>query len=152
MIPLTPDALVQFLQEKKLTAQLDEKAKQIVSALTIGGHDYPMFVKYDIDSQVAQILLFMPFAMQSKSISDVARLLHLLNKEIDMPGFGMDEVHKAIFFRFTLAAKEGKIDSVLLERFLDAVPRLGYAFFPAIASVANGNASFETILKKMQRK
>jgi hypothetical protein len=151
-ISLTAQGLLDFLKEQKLSSQFDENNNQIASAIAIGGKDYPLFLKFDTETGVLQLLLFLPFVFDQNAVNDVARVLHLFNKEIDMPGFGMDEANKAIFYRYVVSAKNGEIDSQLLERFLKALPNVGYAFFPMIASIANRNITFEVLLKKMKRK
>lgn len=148
-IHVTLEGLQQFLQQKQFPAEIDEKSKQITSSLPIGGQDYPLFVK--VDSNMVQLILFIPYAMNPQTVNDVARLLHYLNKEIDMPGFGMDETARAIFYRCSLPTTHGQIDPALLDTLLAAFPKIGYAFFPTILAIANGNTRFENILKKLKK-
>lgn len=150
-IPLTHAGLSQFLNEKQFTLQKDAETNQFSSSLPIGGQDYPLFFKLDTENGTLQLILFIPFAIETKSLNALARLLHLFNKQIDLPGFGMDESAKAIFYRVTIPAINGQVYASFLESILEALPKIGYAFFPTIASVASGKISFENIQKRLDK-
>ena len=64
------------------------------------------------------MLVFIPIQLKPDAIHDVSRLLHMLNKEMDLPGFGMDENAGVVFYRLMIPAMNKKIDGDLLLAYL----------------------------------
>jgi hypothetical protein len=95
-----------------------------------------------------QLLVFIPCQLQKEVIPDMARLLHLLNKELDVPGFGMDEMAGVIFYRLMLPTPNKKIEEELLGAFLRTVEQVCKMFSGPIEAVAMGATTLEEILTK----
>lgn len=144
MIPLKLNSLMDFLHLQRFDVKLQAESQQLYTILSIDKQEFPLFIKVDSTGTILQLLLFMPCTMSQKAPPEVARLLHLLNKEIDLPGFGMDETAKVIFFRSVLPTSNGSIDKILLNNILTALPRIARVFFPVISATATG-AYFEAI-------
>jgi hypothetical protein len=104
----------------------------------------------DEQNHTLSLILFMPCSMRPKAPVEVARLLHLLNKEIDLPGFGMDETANVIFYRYVLLLPAQEIDGTLLKTVIDSLARLGPSFYPLISSVANG-VYFEAVASEARK-
>jgi hypothetical protein len=81
----------------------------------------------------------------------VARLLHFLNKEVDMPGFGMDESQKLLFYRCVVPCMDAQINSRLLELYLGTTRIACETFMDAISLVSSGSVSVEDVFKKQGR-
>lgn len=144
MISLTLNSILKALNAHKLDAKLQTATQQIYFIHKANNLDFPIFFKIDEKSCNLQILLFFPTSMRPKAPPEVARLLHLLNKEIDLPGFGMDEHSNVIFYRCVLLMPKNEIDENLLFNVLSSVCNVGPTFYPIVATVANG-AFFEAV-------
>ena len=78
-------------------------------------------------------------------------ILHLLNKEMDIPGFGMDEDSKVIFFRISQPlSTEGELDTDLMDAYLESIKTVCTTFTPAIINVSQGTMTLEEILQKVK--
>ena len=114
MIPLTLDSLYDYLTKNNLEIKRQPETAQLFVLFKIQDQDYPIFLRVMDDGELLQILAFMPISLDPKTAPDLARLLHLFNKEIDIPGFGMDESAKVIFYRIVLPAVEGKVSGEIV--------------------------------------
>lgn len=144
MIPLNIDSILEYLKSQNFDAKLQEATQQIYILFRIEDGEFPLFIRVDQHSNILQLFLFLPCSMRPKAPPEVARLLHLLNKEIDMPGFGLDETASVIFYRSVVLLPSNEIDGTLLSNVIASMVRLGPVFFPIILAVANG-AYFEAV-------
>ena len=90
--------------------------------------------------------------IHEKAVSEAARLLHFVNREIDMPGFGMDEKDQLMFYRLVLPCLDKKIDTKLLDLYLVATRVACETFMDAIQLIASGSANFERVVKERKQK
>ena len=107
-----------------------------------------MFVRLLPGETLVQVLVFFPCNLKPETASGTGRLLHLLNKDLDLPGFGMDEEAKVVFYRLMVPIKDKKLDKELLHAFLDTCQLVCKTFVNAIVGVAYGSITFEQILEK----
>jgi hypothetical protein len=148
MIKVDLDSLLKFLAEKKYDAKLQNETKQIYVILSLEGREFPLFIRIFDSSDLLQLLVFMPCQIKHGVHADLARLLHLINKELDLPGFGMDENAAVTFYRCMLPIPNKKIDENLLETHLKSITLICESISPPVIAVASGLATFEEILKK----
>ena len=99
------------------------------------------------EGNLLQTIAYLPYELNEKAASDVARLLHLLNREVDIPGFGMDELQKLMFFRCVIITTDGKLDPKLLDIYLATTRIACETFMEAIATMAGGKTSVDAVLK-----
>src|SRR5436853_6718427 len=117
MIDITPEALLQFMRKHKYESDIQADTQQVYTIFKINQKEYPLFLRVFDEGHLLQLLVFIPshlepneqFSLgkqattpqtthslkdekQKDITADSARLLHLLNKELDVPGFGMDEM------------------------------------------------------------
>ncbi|MFQ5729728.1 MAG: YbjN domain-containing protein, partial [Waddliaceae bacterium] len=111
MMKVTLDALLKFLKKKNYDAKLQRETQQIYIILKLEEKEFPLFLRIFEQSDLLQLLVFMPIQIKPGTHADLARLLHLINKELDIPGFGMDENSEVAFYRCMLPTPEKKIDS-----------------------------------------
>lgn len=150
MIPLNLNSLLQHLQTKQFDVKDQPETQQIYLLFDIHPLKFPLFIRVLEDSDLLQMLVFMPFTLEHSATADTARFLHLLNKELDIPGFGMDEGSQVAFYRIMLPGKNKKIDSEIFEAYINSMKNICETFYPAIAAVGQGAATFEDVLKKMK--
>ena len=152
MIPCTNDGLIKFLQAEKLEPILQKESGQVYVVLKINTQDFPVFFRIYEGQELLQILIFFPLQVRKERFDAMARMLHLLNKEIDLPGFGMDEAIGLVFHRVMIPIFDKKIDAHLLRTLFSASPKICEKFFPSIVGTATSDLSFEAIIKKSQVK
>jgi hypothetical protein len=148
MIKVDLDSLFKFLSEKKYDPKVQNETKQIYILLNVNGREFPLFIRIFDSSNLLQLLVFMPCQIKPGVHNDLARLLHLINKELDLPGFGMDENAGVTFYRNMLPTPNKKIDTNLLEIFLKSIQLICESISPPVIAVAGGLATFEEILKQ----
>lgn len=150
MSNLNLETIKNFLQSKNLDAQIQKETQQVYVILKIENVDYPLFVRLYEAGDLIQLLVFLPFQLKKETMPDVARLLHLFNKELDIPGFGMDEASEVAFFRIMMPTLESKLDEKLMSSYLDTLQLACKTFTQPIEAIAAGAVSFDNILKKIK--
>lgn len=148
MTPMTPDALLTYLKKNNYKADLQDETKQVYTVLSASGKEYPLFLRIFDGGHLLQLLIFLPCGLNPDILPDMARLLHLLNKELDLPGFGMDELSGAIFYRLMIPTPKKKLEDEVLQAFLKTLEHVCNMFSPPIEAVANGALTLQEILKK----
>jgi len=171
MIQITPEAILAFMQKSGYEADIQPDTQQVYTILKIEKKEYPLFIRVFDDGHLLQLLAFIPCQLEanerfnldnssesstepsfssSKVIADVARLLHLLNKELDVPGFGMDEMAGVVFYRLMLPTPKKKMDADLILAFLKTIEHVCQMFAAPIEAVSAGHATLDEILEKAQ--
>jgi len=150
MVAVTNDALIKAMKEKGREVQVQEETGQILEILKIGEREFPLFIRIMDGNSLVQLLSFFPVTVQEKTIPDLARLLHLLNKELDIPGFGLDETASVAFYRCMIPVVDGEIPDTVFHGFLNSVQIVCETFSPAVEAVAGAHATFEELLKKAE--
>jgi hypothetical protein len=143
-------SLKSFFTAKSYQVQDDPNNEQIIINFKLHEQEFPMFVRMANEGELVQLLCFMPFEAKKTALSDLARLLHFINKEVDIPGFGMDEEQGITFFRCLLPVLDGEISDKILEGYIKSIEMATETFAPAIATVAQGAMTFEEVIKKTQ--
>jgi len=147
---LTLENVQKLLVTNKLDVQSQKETGQLYYLLKIQDAEFPVFVRLYDQEDLLQMLMFIPCTLANGSEGEVGRLLHTLNKEIDIPGFGMDETSRVIFYRAMVPAFKGEIEEGLIEAFLASLPTVGRTFGGVISAVATGNAKYEEVMKKVR--
>lgn len=150
MISATLNSLVEFLKKNKYEADIQKETQQVFTILKIGERDYPLFLRLFEESQHLQMLLFIPVQLKPEASNDMARLLHLLNKEMDLPGFGMDESSGVVFYRLMVPMMHKKVDDELLLGYLKTAQNICELFAGPIEAIAQEQTSLDEILRKAQ--
>lgn len=169
MINMTSDSILNFMQKNKYEADIQPDTQQVYTIFKNDQKEYPLFLRIFDNGHLLQLLVFIPchlepneeFAkgnpvkhhdlknpQQDAIVTDVARLLHLLNKELDIPGFGMDEMAGVVFYRLMLPTPKKKIDSDLLLAFLKTVEHVCQMFSTPIEALSSGRMTLNEILSK----
>lgn len=141
-------ALLKFLNDRSYDAKIQPETQQVYAILKRGGSEFPLFLKIYPSNELLQLLVFMPVPTKKGMEADLARLLHFINKELDLPGFGMDEQNGVTFYRCMIPSPEKKIEPKLLESYLKAIDAVCDQVAPAVLAVATGSKSFDQILSK----
>lgn len=144
--------ILDALKEKGFQATLQEETQQVFIIFKLHEAEFPLFVKVVHDGDLLQILMFIPSHLDKNHANDVARLMHYVNKEMDLPGFGYDELNQMMYYRLLLPTQKKKIDVELLLAFVNAAKLACETFAPMIQSVNLGKTRFKDILEKTSGK
>lgn len=98
--------------------------------------EIPIFFVIFGDNLLLQLISYLPFPLKEASLAPVARFLHKINRDLDIPGFGMDEKEKLIFYRIVIPCITGKLDEQLLANFLGTIRLACENFLEPIGIVA----------------
>jgi hypothetical protein len=148
MIPLDLKKISEYLDTKGIKAELQKETNQLCILFKIAEREYPLFIRIYEGGELLQLLAFLPCNTKPATHGDTARLLHLLNKEIDTPGFGMDENSEVVFYRCMIPVKDKKLDQNQLNAYVNATQIVCQSFAAVIAGVAFGAVTFDEVLKK----
>jgi hypothetical protein len=149
---LTIENLLNHLLKTHPEAKIEKETNQIYFMLSAHNLDFPLFIRVYEEQDVLQLLVFMPCGFKKEAINDTARFLHLLNKELDLPGFGIDEEALALFYRLSIPVFNKEINENLIEGFVQSMQGICDSLYKDLDAVATGTISFEDALKKAQIK
>lgn len=145
---ISNDTLLAFFKKNNYKAELQPQSHQIFVTVKIFNKDFPLFARILDGGELLQLLIFIPCELKKELIPDVSRLLHMLNKELDVPGFCLDEQASALFYRIVLPTPHHEINEALLKAFIQTIERICTMFAQPIASVALGLTKLEDIVNK----
>lgn len=152
MITMTLDNIYRHLEKKGFHPTKQEETQQVYCLLSIAGKEYPLFFRIYEASHLLQLLAFIPSPLTKEIAGDMARLLHLLNKELDLPGFGMDELAGVIFYRVMIPIPQNKLEESVLDAFLNTFNQVCSTFSVPIQAIGSGAASLDDLLSKASEK
>lgn len=150
MAKVTIEGLLETLRAKKKDAQLQKETNQVYMILKHEKREFPLFVRIMGEGELVQLMVFFPVALKPTAYPDLARLLHVLNKEIDIPGFGMDEKAKVAFYRCMIPTLDGEMPETFLDGFLRSIEVVCQTFSPVIEAVGFGVATYAELMKKAE--
>ncbi len=148
MVDLTLDEIYKYLNDRELRPTLQRQNNQVFITLQVKKMEVPLFFAVLGEGTLLQMIAYVPYTMHEKAISEAARLLHYVNREIDMPGFGMDEKDRLMFYRLVLACVDKKVDERLLELYIATTRVACETFMEAIQLISSGTANFERVSKE----
>ena len=135
MLKLDLNALQSHLK-KAHDAKLQAENKQIHIMLKVGDQEVPLFVGI-LHEALVQMIAYLPYEMKEGSMGDVARFLHHLNKELDMPGFGMDEKAGLLFYRLVIPCLKPEVEEELIDAHLKTLERAIQSVLEGISAVTD---------------
>ena|ERR1700722_9562524 len=148
MIKLDIDTLLQLFHEKKLEPHFDPATSQVQIVLTVSKREIPVFFNIISGGLVLQSIAYLPIEIGEKHIPDISRLLHILNKQLDLPGFGMDEKARLLFFRVNYPCIGKTFHPNIIDVMLGASELACDSFLSGIELIANGSVSLDKTLKE----
>ena len=152
MIEANFDSLIHFLKDELKLELKDVENEQACYLLKHQETELPVFFRLKNHLNLIQITCFLPFKIKDSALNDTARLLHLLNAELDLPGFGFDEKTKMPFYRSSFFAFDEKIEKRRLISYISSSESIVKNFFNVIIAVSQEMQSFEDVLKNSKNK
>lgn len=140
----------------------------MATAFYIGQKRFPTFLKALDEGNLLQILIFIPSYLKPNngfsigegklktasvnkemtSVADLSRLLHLLNKELDIPGFGIDEQGGSVYYRAVLQTPKKTVEDELLLKILGNAQKLCASFLIPIEAMSAGVMTLQQFIEK----
>lgn len=100
------------------------------------------------DQVVNHLFVALPFFVKPETFGEVSRFLMLLNKNLDIPGFGLDEETKLVFFRYGIFTYKGHQSTRLLFAMIGMITLLIDAQTPQIEAISQG-ATIQEVLSSL---
>lgn len=144
-------SLISYLRESHVHPELQRETGQIYVIYKIKEIEVPFFFSIRPESSALQIVAYLPYTFSSKTVCETGRLLHLLNRELDIPGFGMDEMKTMLFYRSVIPCFEGKIETRLLNMYLGIANIACSTCMHVIGMIASGNTTLDAVLKQKKQ-
>lgn len=148
---VTDHNLTETLKKLGLDPKVQEGTNQIYGIFTHEEREFPLFLRVLHEGELLQLLTFIPINVDEDKVTDMARFLHMLNKELDVPGFCIDETSKTVFYRLMLPTLKKEISQESLEAFLNTSQVVCKSFSTIIEALAVGAVKLSDILKKAQQ-
>jgi hypothetical protein len=143
--------LIAHLKENAYQPELHKESKQVFVLFSFENHEMPLFFLFRPESKLLQMISYLPYTLTEKGLGESARLLHLLNRDLDMPGFGMDEEAKLMFYRCSIPCLEERIDKTLFDLYLGTARMACRTFMHVIGLVVSGSVAVNEILKRAEK-
>lgn len=100
--------------------------------------------------QELQFIVTLPFFVKDEKIFEISRLILLLNKGIELPGFELSEVDHLIYYRYALIVPEDDLDERILLSLIGMIQLLLEAFTEIFEAVATSGLTFREVAIKAQ--
>jgi len=148
MMKVNEESFLELLKEMGYEPELQKETNQIYCLVKHDKREYPLFIRFVHEGDLIQLLTFIPCSVKAEHNGDVSRFLHIVNKELDVPGFCLDEISTTVFYRLMVPTSKKEIQKDILEALLNTSKTVCTTFSPAIEAMAMGMMSLEDVLKK----
>jgi len=146
LFKLTINHLQNYLTKAKFNPQYQKETDQVYLLQQRMGIEIASFLRLMEGGNLLQIITFVPIKIRKETVNDLARLLHKINRDIDFPGFCMDESSELVFYRIVMPCINQQCDGDILEKHLRAIPIITSSFYKLIAPVIKGEKTYEEML------
>lgn len=147
MMKLTHDGIVKLLNERNLKPEYQKDHDQTFIVMNVKSQEVPIFFGIRAEGSLLQLIAYIPFEMHKTTLTEVARLMHILNKEVDMPGFCIDEGQMLMFYRLVVPCLNGEFDERFFNMYLGTIKVALETFMGAILMVSGGQITVDQFLK-----
>jgi hypothetical protein len=150
MLPVDIDHIYSFLKDQGYEPQKQTESHQVFYSIKQEKGEFPVFLRIFENTNALQLIAFLPCTVKKEALDGLGRLLHRLNKEIDLPGFGLDEDSGLVFYRLMITPQNGQIPEEILKHSLKAAENVLDSLSMVAMAVATGIASYQEVLDKLQ--
>ena len=148
MLHANQDSLIQELKKLNLSPEVQKETGQIYVMFKHEKREFPCFIRLLHEGELIQILTFIPTNVKQEAFNDVSRFLHMINKELDMPGFCLDDASNTVFYRLILPTLKKEASTQLFEAFINTSQVVCKTFSQAIEAISNSLLTLEEVIKK----
>ncbi|WP_201456823.1 YbjN domain-containing protein [Chlamydia sp. 17-3921] len=147
---LNQNNLTKFLRDSNLEPLFEKSSSLTYINILVNDHELPVFFVIRSEGEVLQLVCYFPYQLSETHKEATARLLHLLNRDIDIPGFGMDEEQGLIFYRLVIPCLNKEMSGPLLRIYIDTIKIVCDSFVHAIGLISTGNLNLDE-MKRLAR-
>ncbi len=144
--------LMDYMKNLGYEVKIHEDTQQLYSTYEYQENEYPVFVRILGEGNLVQVITFVPCSIADSALNDISRFLHIVNKELDMPGFCCDEQTKTVFYRFVIPCVYKELSRELFEAYMNTSRNICQTFGIIIQALAMGVMTLEEVYEKMAEK
>ena len=148
MLKISQHTLLQELKRLNFDAKVQEETNQIYLLFKHEKREFPLFIRILHEGELIQLLTFIPCNVKPECNGELGRFLHLVNKELDMPGFCLDELSSTAFYRLIIPTPKKELSTATFEAYLNTIQVVCKSFSPVIEALAIGAMTCDEVLKK----
>lgn len=93
-----------------------------------------------------QLACCFPFKVEEKSLWEMARMILLLNKGLELPGFELSEVDGVVFYRYVLPIVNSHVEEPLLICLVGTIDFLVKGFMEQLEEIATGAKTAQQVI------
>jgi len=98
-----------------------------------------------------QFVSSLPFPLIGKVAGDTARMILLVNKVIELPGFGMSEIDESLYYQHVHLCRKGYFEDATVGQLLSTILHYVDEYAPVVEEIAVGEKSFGVVVEEMKR-
>lgn len=141
--------VLEELKKLNLEPKIQEETNQVYCMFKgEKGGEFPMFVRLLHEGELVQLITFFPCSVQKDQFNDIARFLHIVNKELDVPGFCFDEASTTVFYRLVIPTAKKELSTEVFSAVINTSRVVCTTFAPAIEAMASGAMTLQDVLNK----
>lgn len=141
------DALVEVMQKENVPFRADRDNQIVELAVHTGPLHTEMVIRWESRLVLAQFIVAFPYRVPAERIAVVEHSLAILNHRLIMPGFGLDNDKRLLYFRLvTPRQDDGTMSYDQIHRFISAAVDTLLDFYPLLCAVVNDGKEPDELL------
>lgn len=134
-----------FLEKHNLGPAIDPESGQLYCGYRIENSEFVLLLTPSEDHSLLQFVLFFPVTFSKEREAELGRLILKLNNLLDLPGLGLEEVGKTIYFRHAQPLAGSHIEEEVFLALMSSIPNIASTFLGVIHQVASGEKNVDDI-------
>lgn len=144
------DALVEVMQKENVPFRADRDNQIVELAVHTGPLHTEMVIRWESRLVLAQFIVAFPYRVPAERIAVVEHSLSILNHRLIMPGFGLDNDKRLLYFRLvTPRQDDGAMSYDQIHRFISAAVDTLLDFYPLLCAVVNEGKEPDELLNAL---
>lgn len=141
------DGLVEVLQKENVPFRADRDNQIVEIAVHTGPLHTEMVIRWELRLLLAQFIVAFPFHVPAPRIAVVEHALAIINHRLIMPGFGLDNDKRLLYFRLvTPRQDDGAMSYDHIHRLISAAVDTLLDFYPLLVAVVNEGKEPDALL------
>ncbi len=137
--------ILRFLKAEGHDVQTDAETQQHYFMFSLANLEVPFFVKVDKDNILLQLVSYLPFQVAKDGAPTLARALHVFNRQMEVPGFGMEETEGTVFYRLVYPCPSKQIDEATTRLLIHAAALAIETFLLTLKAMEEQEITMEQI-------
>lgn len=141
------DGLVEVLQKENVPFRADRDNQIVEIAVHTGPLHTEMVIRWELRLLLAQFIVAFPFHVPVERMAAVEHALAIINHRLIMPGFGLDNDKRLLYFRLvTPRQDDGAMSYDHIHRLISAAVDTLLDFYPLLVSVVTEGKEPDALL------